>query len=283
MSTHAAFRPQAGGVAAGSSRTSQGKAPATGSKSIPRTRPSHAGTDDDEADDDPIIASYPVYLNNSLTNPPSEQQGVPSRSLYILNHVTRIVAANGDSAPPTAPQRLPPATAVRIKPREGILEMDLLPYDTAAAGSGSAPGTISGGEYDRARGLAWGGTMLRRAAATGSGRSVGAGGGSAGLGLAGGFGVGMVAPGGGGGGGGGRRGPAASSATKVEMELEEDDDYDMSIVEDPMEVAAARMGPAEWERALAEHRALRIQTVAGQIPREPGYTKTMIGVFHKGR
>ena len=105
-------------------------------------------TDPEEDDDDPITASYSIYVNPSLPL---------GRRLLVLQHPNRT-----DDAP------RPPPTEMRLKPRAGLVEVDV-PLDHAAA-------------YDRDKGLRWGRALTASMAAKSGGSH----------GLAGGFGIGAV-------------------------------------------------------------------------------------------
>lgn len=85
--------------------------------------PPQIDTQDEE--DDPITASYQVFLNPSLPL---------GRRLLVLQHPNRT-----DNAP------RPPPTELRLKADAGMVEVDM-PLDTAAA-------------YDREKGLNWGRTL----------------------------------------------------------------------------------------------------------------------------
>lgn len=78
-----------------------------------------------DQDDDPITASYQVFLNPSLPL---------GRRLLVLQHPNRT-----DNAP------RPPPSELRLKSEAGMVEVDM-PLDTGAA-------------YDREKGLNWGRTL----------------------------------------------------------------------------------------------------------------------------
>ena len=84
--------------------------------------PPNAASDDNE-DDDPITATYPVFLNPALPS---------GRQLLVLQYPNRT-----DEQPRTAP------TELRIKPVAGMVEVDI-PVDSAS------------GAYDREKGVRWG-------------------------------------------------------------------------------------------------------------------------------
>ncbi|KAK8091165.1 hypothetical protein PG994_000670 [Apiospora phragmitis] len=103
----------------------------------------------DPNDPDPVVASYNVYLN-----PPPES----TRKLLILQH----------------PNKQGPLREVRVKPVQGMIEVDVaLDYSAAS--------------YDKDKGMRWGQTLARSMGAKSGGSH----------GLAGGFGVGVPAPRGG--------------------------------------------------------------------------------------
>jgi DNA-directed RNA polymerase-3 subunit RPC5 len=74
--------------------------------------------------DDPVVASYPVYLNPTLPS---------GRKLLVLQHPNRLTAS---AAPP-------PPSAMRLKPATGMVEVDV-PIQTHLA------------SYDRDKGMRWG-------------------------------------------------------------------------------------------------------------------------------
>lgn len=81
--------------------------------------------DSNEAEDDPITASYQVFLNPSLPL---------GRRLLVLQHPNRT-----DNTP------RPPPTELRLKEHSGMVEVDI-PQDNTTA-------------YDREKGLKWGRTL----------------------------------------------------------------------------------------------------------------------------
>lgn len=95
-----------------------------------------------DAEDDPITASYPVFLNPSLPL---------GRRLLVLQHPNRT-----DDAP------RPPPSELRIKADSGMVEVDM-PLDHSAA-------------YDREKGVRWG-RVLQSSMATKNGGSHGLAGG----------------------------------------------------------------------------------------------------------
>ncbi|KAL2267316.1 hypothetical protein VTJ83DRAFT_4593 [Remersonia thermophila] len=121
-------------------------------------------------DDDPIVASYSVFLK-----PPLPEH----RKLVVFQFVTK-------TAQDPTQLRVPRITELRVKPSSGMYEVDV-PIDTSEA-------------YDRAKGLAWG-TALHKSMETKKDGS---------LGLAGGFNIVATPGGAGGGGGRGRRAAAAA-------------------------------------------------------------------------
>lgn len=76
-----------------------------------------------DAEDDPITATYPVFLNPSLPS---------GRRLLVLNHPNR-----------TDDHPRPPPSELRLKSRAGMVEVDM-PVDS------------SNGVYDREKGIRWG-------------------------------------------------------------------------------------------------------------------------------
>ncbi|KAK0620462.1 Sin-like protein conserved region-domain-containing protein [Immersiella caudata] len=108
-------------------------------------------TIDDE--DDPIVATYSVFMKPPLPE---------NKKLLVLQYV------NKTAQDPTA-IRQPRIIGMRVKPKTGILEVDV-PIDTSHV-------------YDQAKGIKWG-TMLQKSMETKKGGS---------LGLAGGFGIGAPA------------------------------------------------------------------------------------------
>ncbi|KAI5463474.1 Sin-like protein conserved region-domain-containing protein [Mariannaea sp. PMI_226] len=88
-----------------------------------------------DEDDDPVIASYQVFLNPSLPL---------GRRLLVLQHPNRT-----DDAP------RPPPTELRIKANSGMVEVDV-PLDNSVA-------------YDREKGLKWGRTLHASMAAKSGG------------------------------------------------------------------------------------------------------------------
>ncbi|KAL1843193.1 hypothetical protein VTJ49DRAFT_2744 [Mycothermus thermophilus] len=127
-----------------------------------------ASANDD--DDDPIVASYSVFLK-----PPLPEH----RKLVVFQFVTK-------TAQDPTQLRVPRITELRVKPSSGMYEVDV-PIDTSEA-------------YDRAKGLAWG-TALHKSMESKKDGS---------LGLAGGFNIVATPGGAGGGGGRGRRAAAAA-------------------------------------------------------------------------
>lgn len=101
-----------------------------------------SSTSPSPADDDPITASYPVYLNPALPL---------GRRLLVLQHPNR--TDDGPRAPPTE---------LRLKAESGMVEVDVpLDYTTA---------------YDKDKGVKWGRT-LQQSSATKNGGSHGLAGG----------------------------------------------------------------------------------------------------------
>lgn len=95
--------------------------------------PSLTATLDD--DDDPVTATYQVFINPSLPL---------GRRLLVLQHPNRT-----DDAP------RPPPTELRVKANAGMVEVDM-PLDNSAA-------------YDREKGLKWGRTLHTSMAAKNGG------------------------------------------------------------------------------------------------------------------
>lgn len=87
------------------------------------TKPPSPMTDVD--DDDPVVATYPVFINPSLPL---------GRRLLVLQHPNRT-----DDTP------RPPPTELRLKAHAGMVEVDV-PLDHSVA-------------YDREKGLKWGRTL----------------------------------------------------------------------------------------------------------------------------
>lgn len=106
----------------------------------------------DPNDPDPVVASYNVYINS----PPP-----PTQKLLVLHYPSK-----------QGPQQEPYPTMneVRIKPQNGMLEVDI-PID------------YTDPSYDREKGMRWGQALARSMASKGGGSH----------GLAGGFGVGVPA------------------------------------------------------------------------------------------
>lgn len=114
----------------------------------------------DAADEvDPIVASYDVFTNPLLPD---------NRQLLVLQHPNK-------QGPVRVPY--PQVSEVRVKNRSGMLEVDV-------------PMSHNHADYDRDKGLRWGGALARSVAAKDGGTH----------GLAGGFGVGVPTRGGGRGG-----------------------------------------------------------------------------------
>lgn len=128
------------------------------SDSTPNT---NAQTEDE--DDDPIVASYDVYI---------KPQWADGRQLYVLQFPNRPASDDYSSANGSLPMEL------RVKPATGLLELDV-PLNAFH-------------NYDRSKGALWG-EMLRKSTLSKSNTGTGGTGGSHGL--AGGFGIGGVAPG----------------------------------------------------------------------------------------
>lgn len=94
-------------------------------------------SDDDDGDDDPITASYPVFLNPALPL---------GRRLLVLQHPNRTDESGGGRAPPSE---------LRLKAESGMVEVDMpLDYNEA---------------YDRDKGLRWGRTLQTSMAAKNGG------------------------------------------------------------------------------------------------------------------
>ncbi len=123
---------------------------------------------DPSDDDDPIVASFDIFLKPAFH---------ADRSLYILQYPNR-ATDNPEKL------RTPEIETMRVKPRTGMVEVDVpLNYNT---------------NYDRKKGVTWGGALKKSMEGKGTAGS---------LGLAGGFGV-NSAPG-----RRGRQGAGAAPAT----------------------------------------------------------------------
>ncbi|KAL7629090.1 hypothetical protein AAE478_000608 [Parahypoxylon ruwenzoriense] len=182
------------------------------SPSPPPKAAAATGSHSDGDDADPIIASYDVYTNAPLPE---------NRKLLILQHPNR-----------QGPVRTtyPQLSEVRLKNKTGMLEVDV-PMGHAHA------------DYDRDKGLRWGGA-LARSVSTKSGGS---------LGLAGGFGVGVPAM-------RGAPGAAAGRGRRDDLERE--------------------LGMLDWSEAVRQDKVLRTQTLGGQFPAETETNcRWMVGVF----
>lgn len=94
-----------------------------------------AKTTVEDNDDDPVTATYPVFLNPSLP---------AGRRLLVLQHPNR-----------TDDHPRPPPTELRVKSRAGMVELDI-PLDSAVA-------------YDREKGLKWGKSLKASIQAKGGG------------------------------------------------------------------------------------------------------------------
>ncbi|KAJ4151576.1 hypothetical protein LMH87_012266 [Akanthomyces muscarius] len=93
--------------------------------------------DDNDGEDDPITASYPVFLNPALPL---------GRRLLVLQHPNRTDESGGARAPPSE---------LRLKAESGMVEVDMpLDYNEA---------------YDRDKGLRWGRTLQTSMAAKNGG------------------------------------------------------------------------------------------------------------------
>ncbi|KAI1759360.1 hypothetical protein GGR53DRAFT_150363 [Hypoxylon sp. FL1150] len=159
---------------------------------------------------DPIVASYDVFTNPLLPE---------NRQLLILQHPNK-------QGPVRVPY--PQISEVRVKNRSGMLEVDV-------------PVSHGHADYDRDKGLRWGGALARSVAAKDGGTH----------GLAGGFGVGVPTRGGGGGGG---------NRKAVDLERE--------------------LSMLDWTEAVRQDKVLRTQTLGGQFPVEKQTDcRHMVGVF----
>lgn len=87
-------------------------------------------------DDDPITATYPIFLNPALPS---------GRQLLVLQYPNR-----------TDDQPRPPPSELRIKPAAGMVEVDI-PLDSAS------------GAYDREKGVRWGKSLHASTAAKSGG------------------------------------------------------------------------------------------------------------------
>lgn len=82
-------------------------------------------------DDDPVVASYSVFLKPSLPE---------HRNLVVFQYVTK-------TAQDPSQVRMPRVAELRVKPSTGMYEVDV-PIDTMEA-------------YDRNKGMAWGAAMKK--------------------------------------------------------------------------------------------------------------------------
>ena len=92
------------------------------------TSPTHSV---DDSEDDPVVATYNVFLKPAL---PENQRIILTRTFH--KKPNSAATAEGGAKPP-------PPTELRIKPKTGILELDV-PLDLMTS------------SYDRAKGLKWG-------------------------------------------------------------------------------------------------------------------------------
>ncbi|KAI1469971.1 Sin-like protein conserved region-domain-containing protein [Daldinia caldariorum] len=172
---------------------------------------------DADADADPIIASYDVYANPQLPE---------NRKLLVLQHPNR-------QGPVRAPYRQ--ISEVRVKNKSGFVEVDV-------------PISYGHADYDREKGLRWGGALARSTAAKNGGSH----------GLSGGFGVGVPSRGAGAGRGGAAGGATGKRPDDLEREL----------------------SMLDWTEAVRQDKVLRTQTLGGQFPTEKETNcRWMVGVF----
>ncbi|RCI10464.1 hypothetical protein L249_4475 [Ophiocordyceps polyrhachis-furcata BCC 54312] len=108
----------------------------TMSTSVDTASASSTMTPDFDSDNDPVTATYQVFLNPTMPH---------GRRLLVLQQPNR----TGDARPP------PPPTEVRLKPDSGMVEVDI-PLDTGVA-------------YDREKGLRWGRSLKASMAAKNGG------------------------------------------------------------------------------------------------------------------
>jgi DNA-directed RNA polymerase-3 subunit RPC5 len=116
--------------------------------------PTVAMADTSSPDDDPIVATYSVFVKPPLP---------AHRKLLVLQHPNMHSPAPSALQPPTI-------TQIRVKPKSGMIEVDV-PLDCTS-------------NYDKAKGMRWG-SVLQRSMDSKKGGS---------LGLAGGFGIGAPPP-----------------------------------------------------------------------------------------
>lgn len=205
----------------------------------------------DPEDDDPIVASYSVFLNGALP--------MPHRRLLVLKQPARKGASGGGGTSSSSSASVGAGgggatpTEVRVKARTGMVEVDF------AMDATDGPG------YDRARGLHWG-TVLRQSLAAKGGGSHGVAGGFSVIGSGGGA---TAAGGGGGGGGGGAAGGRGKARVQVGLNAADE----QAIAE------ADNLTQATWNRVVAEDKVLRTQTLGGEDADQDDWCKYMVGVF----
>ncbi|KAI0135316.1 Sin-like protein conserved region-domain-containing protein [Daldinia grandis] len=169
---------------------------------------------DKDNDPDPIIASYDIYVNPPLPE---------NRKLLVLQHPNR-------QGPVRAPYSQ--ISEVRVKNKAGFIEVDV-------------PISYGHVDYDRDKGLRWGGALARSTVAKNGGSH----------GLASGFGVGVPA-----------RGVAAGGARGAAGKRPDDLERELSML--------------GWSEAVRQDKVLRTQTLGGQFAVEKETNcRWMVGVF----
>ena len=124
---------------------------------VTRETRDNAKKDAKDVDDDPIVASFDVFIKPRMSG---------DRQFFVLQYPNRDKSKPYDAAHGCAP------TELRIKPKAGMVEVDV-PLDVHQ-------------NYDRTKGVKWGEAMKKSDMAKGGGSH----------GLPGGFGIGGTAPGG---------------------------------------------------------------------------------------
>ncbi|KAI1207974.1 uncharacterized protein F4807DRAFT_160829 [Annulohypoxylon truncatum] len=175
-------------------------------------------------DPDPIVATYDVYTNAPLAD---------NRKLLVLQYPNKQGPLRGAS---------PQFSEVRLKTKSGFVEVDV-------------PAAHGHADYDRDKGMRWGGALARSTAAKNGGTH----------GLAGGFGVGVPArsaaagSGAGRGAGGGAGGGGAGAR-------QNDWQHEISMM--------------DWSEAVRQDKVIRTQTLGGQFAIEKETNcRWMVGVF----
>ncbi|KAI9753912.1 MAG: hypothetical protein M4579_004933 [Chaenotheca gracillima] len=189
-------------------------------------RPRRRSSRPTRASEDPVAAEYDIYLN---------AQG--SLDVYLCQYPTR------SSDQPLTDQRHAKPSEIRIKPRAGLVEVDvpMNPYEN----------------YDTTKGVHWG----EAARKSNRDQAVGA------QGLSGGFGVGSVID-------AGRRGGAGATGRAGRIQDEEDGGGPLDAAMSTAELTA------NFERAVAEGRALNKITYGGKMSAKTDASPIyMIGAF----